>query len=176
MTDQTYQAEQSIPKQGDVALLQDPVAQQLLQAKTPGHLAYTWRDGTPRVVPIGFHWNGEEIVLGTTPDAPKMKVLKDGAKVALTIDTDAATTPKVLIIRGTVRSDIVDGVAPEYAAMLIRTMGEEAGNATLAGATHIYPQMTRIFIRPEWVGILDFETRLPSAVERAIAKAQAGEG
>ena len=23
------------------------------------------RDGTPRVVPIGFHWNGEEIVLAT---------------------------------------------------------------------------------------------------------------
>jgi hypothetical protein len=26
--------------------------------------------------------------------------------------------------------------------------------------------MTRIFIHPDWVGILDFETRLPGAVER----------
>jgi hypothetical protein len=31
--------------------------------------------------------------------------------------------------------------------------------------------MTRIFIHPDWVGILDFETRLPSAVERAIERA-----
>ncbi len=35
-------------KQGDVGLLQDPVAQQLLQAKGPAHLAYTWRDATAR--------------------------------------------------------------------------------------------------------------------------------
>ena len=48
-------------KQGDVGLLQVPVAQQLLQSKGPAHLAYNWRDGTPRVIPIGFHWNGEEI-------------------------------------------------------------------------------------------------------------------
>jgi Pyridoxamine 5'-phosphate oxidase len=170
---QAHRAQQSSPEQGDVDLLQDPVAQQLLQAKVPAHLAYTWSDGTPRVVPIGFHWNGEEIVLGTTPDSPKTKVLKDGAKVAVTIDINS-TMPKVLLIRGTVRTDTVDGVAPEYAAMLLRTMGEEAGNATLAEAKRLYPQMTRIFIHPEWVGILDFETRLPSAVERAIERAQSG--
>jgi hypothetical protein len=32
--------------------------------------------------------------------------------------------------------------------------------------------MTPIFIRPDWVGILDFATRLPSAVERAIERVQ----
>ncbi len=60
-------------QQGDLALLDDPVAQRLLQSTIPARFAYTWTDGTPRVVPIGFHWNGEEIVLGTFPDAPKMK-------------------------------------------------------------------------------------------------------
>ncbi len=30
----------------------DPVAQQLLQSTIPARLAYTWRDGTPRVVPM----------------------------------------------------------------------------------------------------------------------------
>ena len=70
-------------RQGDVGLLRDPVAQQLLQSKSPAHLAYTWRDGTPRVVPIGFHWNGQEIVLATATDAPKTKVLKNGSKVAV---------------------------------------------------------------------------------------------
>src|SRR3954465_15215514 len=100
-------------RQGDVSLLDDPVAQQLLQSKLPARLAYTWSDGTPRVVPIWFHWNGSEIVLAGPPDAPKMKVLTDGTKVAMTIDSD--TMPhKVLLIRGSIRTDKVAGMAPEY--------------------------------------------------------------
>src|SRR5262245_33904799 len=75
-------------KQGSLSLLNDPVAQKMLQSAVPARFAYNWRDGTPRVVPIWFHWNGSEVVLGTPPDAPKMKVLQDGAKVALTIDSD----------------------------------------------------------------------------------------
>jgi hypothetical protein len=154
-------------RQGDVGLLRHPIAQQLLRSKIPARLAYIWRDGTPRVVPIGFHWNGEEFVLATTPDAPKMKVLKDGAKVALTIDTDAFP-PKVLLVRGTVHVDTVDGIAPEYAAMLRRTMGEEGGQAVLEQATALYARQSRIFIHPDWVALQDFETRLPNAVERAM--------
>lgn len=49
-------------RQGDVTLLNDPVAQKLLQAPIPAHLAYVWTDGTPRVVPIWFHWTGNEVV------------------------------------------------------------------------------------------------------------------
>ncbi len=63
-------------QQGNVALLQDPVAQSLLQSTELARLAYTWRDGSPRVVPIWFHWNGSEVVLATPPRAPKVKVLK----------------------------------------------------------------------------------------------------
>ena len=157
-------------QQGDVSLLQDPVAQQLLQSRSPAHLAYNWRDGTPRVIPIGFHWNGEEIVLATATDAPKTKVLTNGSKVAMSIEHDSSP-PKILQIRGTVHTDTVEGIAPEYAAMIRRTMSEGDAQALLAEATRLYPRMTRIFIHPDWVGILDFETRLPSAVERAIERA-----
>ncbi len=155
-------------KQGDPALLNDPVAQKMLQSTVPARFASNWSDGTPRVIPIGFHWNGEEIVLGTPPDAPKMKVLKDGDQVALTIDSD--TMPyKVLLIRGPIRTDTVDGIAPEYAAMSRRVFGEEGGQAWLDQVTPIFPRMARIFITPSWVGILDFESRFPSAIERAMA-------
>ncbi len=155
-------------KQGTLDLLNESAAQQLLQSKLPARLAYNWRDGTPRVVPIGFHWNGEEIVLGTPSDAPKVKVLQDGAKVALTIDTD--TMPyQVLLMRGTVRIDTVEGIAPEYAAMTLRVFGKEAGNAWLEQLRPICPRMSRIFVRPEWVGLLDFTTRFPSVLERAMA-------
>ena len=131
--------------QGSLALLDDPVAQRLLTSALPARLAYVWDDGTPRVVPIGFHWNGHELVLGTPPDAPKAHALRDGAAVAVTIDSDSPPW-KVLLIRGTVALDLVDGIAPEYAEMSIR-------------------------VTPTWVGILDFETRFPSAIERAMSGA-----
>ena len=159
-------------RQGDLALLDDPVAQRLLHSTLPARLAYTWPDGTPRVVPIGFHWNGAEIVLGTFPNAPKMRALGDGAKVALSIDSDAMPY-HVLLVRGAIRTDTVEGIAPEYAAMTKRVFGEERGQAWLDNLRPICPHMVRIFVQPEWVGILDFETRFPSALERAMEQAQA---
>ncbi len=157
-------------QQGSLALLDDPMAQKLLQSTLPARLAYNWSDGTPRVIPINFHWNGQEIVLAGPTDAPKTKVLHDGAKVALTIDSDSMPY-KVLMIRGSIHVDTVDGIAPEYAALSRRVMGEEQGQAWLNQVVPLFPRMSRIFIRPEWVGILDFETRFPSAVERAMERA-----
>jgi Pyridoxamine 5'-phosphate oxidase len=156
-------------KQGDVGLLQEPLAQELLQSKGPAHLAYNWRDGTPRVIPIGFHWNGEEIVMATATDAPKTKVLTNGSKVAVSIDRDFLAS-NILLIRGTARVDTVEGIAPEYTAMIYRTMSKEDAEALFKEAAPLYPRMTRIFIHPDWVGILDFETRLPSAIEHAIER------
>jgi hypothetical protein len=159
-------------RQGSLDLLQEPVAQQLLQAAIPAHFAYQWTDGTPRVVPIWFHWNGEEIVLGTPMEAPKLKALRDGQSVAISIDTE--TMPyRVLEIRGTVRMDVVEGIPPEYESMTYRNFGEEAGQAWLKTLAPISPRMTRVFIHPEWVALLDFETRYPSALESAMEAAGA---
>jgi nitroimidazol reductase NimA-like FMN-containing flavoprotein (pyridoxamine 5'-phosphate oxidase superfamily) len=52
-------------KHGDLSFLQHPAAQELLQSKIPARLAYVWTDGTPRVVPIWFHWSGNELVMET---------------------------------------------------------------------------------------------------------------
>jgi hypothetical protein len=59
-------------EQGDLALLEDDVARQLLASTVPARLAYVWKDGTPRVVPMWFHWDGSEVVLGSPPGAPKL--------------------------------------------------------------------------------------------------------
>jgi len=159
-------------KQGDVSLLNDPVAQELLHSTNQAKLAYIWTDGTPRVVPIWFHWNGREIVFGTPPTAPKMSVLKNGTKVAVTIDSPNPPW-HVLYVRGSIHTDVVDGVSPEYAASARRHMGEEAGSAWIAQVEKMGGQMARIFLTPEWVGILDFEKRFPSALEKAM---EAGAG
>jgi len=155
-------------KQGGLALLTDPVAQELLRSTSPARLAYVWRDGTPRVVPIWFHWSGKEIVLGTPPRAPKVRALSPNAKVALSIDGN--TWPhKVLQIRGTAHVETVSGVVPEYALAAERYFGTEQGRAWVKQVGGMFSQMARIVVKPEWVAILDFEKRFPSAIEAAMS-------
>lgn len=160
-----------VSQQGDLSLLQHPVAQELLQSAIPARLAYNRNDGAPEVVPINFHWNGKEFVFGTPPDSMKMHALNHGDKVALTIDT--ATMPyKVLRVRGTVHTDVVEGIAPEYEELTYRCLGAEAGGGWLEQMRPITPHMARIFVTPEWVCVQDFQTRFPNEVERAMEQAQ----
>jgi len=155
-------------KQGDRTLLNDPIAQELLQSTLPAQLSYVWPDGSPRVVPIWFHWNGKELVLGSPPNAPKVEVLEQNPKVALTIN--GSTWPyKVLMIRGTAQVETMEGVAPEYASSAQRYFGEEQGQAWVEQVGKMFSQMARITVQPEWVGIIDFEKRFPSAIEAAMA-------
>jgi hypothetical protein len=152
------------PEQGSVALLEDPAAQQLLRSTEVAHLAYTWTDGTPRCTPIWFHWNGTEIVMSGPPNAPKVLALDSGAPVAVTIDS-ADWPYSVLLVRGRVEVDDVDGVAPEYRDAAKRYFGPEQGSAWCDQ----FPdetRMTRFRLTPEWVGVLDFDgmRRLPSAL------------
>ena len=111
-------------KQGDLGLLTHPAAVELLQSKVPARLAYVWTDGTPRVVPIWFHWDGKHFVMGTPPKAPKLKALARNPKVALTID-DNTFPHKVLLVRGTANLETVEGVVPEYALAAERYFGRE---------------------------------------------------
>jgi len=150
-------------KQGDLSLLQHPAAKELLQSKIPARLAYIGTDGCPRVVPIWFHWDGEEFVLGTPPKAPKLKALAKNPKVSLTID-DNAFPHKVLLIRGNATLEPVNGVVPEYAAAAERYFGPAQGQAWIAQLGKMVPSMVRIRIAPSWVGLLDFQTRFPSAL------------
>lgn len=153
---------QRVP-QGDLSLLQHPASQHLLQSQIPARLAYVWTDGTPRVVPIWFHWNGREIVMATPPKAPKLKALAKNPKVSLTID-DNAFPHKVLLIRGTALLEAVDGIVPEYEAAAERYFGAEQGKGWVKNLRGMISSMVRITITPEWVGLLDFQTRFPSAL------------
>ena len=130
-----------LTQQGSLALLTDPVAQQLLHSTKLAHLAYTWHDGTPRVIPIWFHWNGDAIVLGSPLAAPKVHVLPHNASVALTIDADEWPY-KVLLLRGTAEVETVDGVVPEYAAAAERYFGAEQGRAWVDNVRHMSAHMS----------------------------------
>jgi PPOX class probable F420-dependent enzyme len=144
-----------------LGLLQDPVAQDLLQSRQPARLAYSWTDGTPRVVPVWFHWDGRQIVIGTPPNAPKVKALSANPAVSVTID-EAEWPYKVLLVRGTAELTVRDRVSEEYESSAARYMGPEAGAQWVAGLAG--SPMARIAITPEHVRVLDFVTRFPSAL------------
>lgn len=151
--------------QGDLSLLRHPVAQELLQSKIPARIAYVARDGTPRVVPVWFHWNGKEVVIATPTNAPKVKSLRERPQVAITID-DNTFPNKVLLIRGTARMTTVKGVVPEYVKAGDRYLGEEANRAWSDQLSGMISEMVRIAVEPEWVGVLDYKERFPSALSR----------
>lgn len=145
--------------QGDLRLLATPVARRLLDAPVPARLAYTGHDGAPRIIPINFHWTGDELVMGAFAGTHKLPALRARPEVAVCIDTIQGP-PEVLLLRGKVSMTDVDGVLPEYAAAQRKVMGDGA-NAYLAAIDKPGLRMVRISLRPTWVGVLDFQQRFP---------------
>ena len=100
-------------------------------------------------------------MLGTPARAPKLKALQVHPAVALTID-DNTFPHKVLLIRGEATIEMHPDVVTEYARAATRYFGPEQGPAWVSQLKG--KPMARIEISPNWVGILDFETRFPSAL------------
>lgn len=158
-------------------VLNRPFSRELL-ARDIARLAYVAKDGTPRSVPIAFSWNGTEIVLCTTKNAPKLPALRANPMVALTIDTESHP-PKILLVRGRSELDYVDGIPEEYLEMNgSYEMTPEQRVEWEAEIRSLYVDgMVRVVVTPTWAKLIDFETTLPSAVEelaRRRAEANAG--
>ena len=149
-------------------VLNRPISRELL-ARDLTRLAYVARDGTPRNVPIGFTWNGSQIVMCTTKNAPKLPALRKNPTVALTIDTEVHP-PKILLIRGRAELDVVDGIPDEYLqATSTYEMTPEQRVEWEAEVRSLYHDgMVRIVVTPNWAKLIDFETTLPSAVEELV--------
>ncbi len=148
-----------------IQVLNDPLGQDLLHNNILARLAYTGVDGYPRVIPIGFYWNGAQIVVCTATTAPKVRALAKNPKVALTIDTEDQL-PHVLLVRGTAHIEVVEGVPFEYLEASKKGIPEEQWNLFEAQVRTMYKQMARISITPEWAKLFDFETRLPDFMEK----------
>ncbi len=132
-------------------------AQELLASTSAAHLAYVGKDGTPRVVPVGFFWTGDQFVISTAATAPKVTALGAHPDVALAID--AGGTPgqaRALSIRGRASIEIVDGVVEEYLAAARKTMDAEAAAEFEQNCRAMYDQMARIAITPLWARYFDF--------------------
>jgi hypothetical protein len=153
-----------MPQPEITEVLNRPLSRELL-ARDLARLAYVAKDGTPRTIPIAFSWNGSEIVMCTSKNAPKLHSLRRNPAVALTIDTEVHP-PKILLIRGQAELDVVDGIPDEFLEMNgTYRMTAEQRVAWEAEVRSLYDGMVRIVVTPTWAKLIDFETTLPSAVE-----------
>jgi hypothetical protein len=89
-----------------------------------------------------FVWTGEELVLPTFISAPHV----------------SHTTYRVRALRTS------PDVAAEYAEAAHRFLGSEQAAGYLAQIGQPGTRMARIAVRPTWVALMDFETRMPSAL------------
>jgi Pyridoxamine 5'-phosphate oxidase len=134
-------------------------------------------DGFPRVIPIGFHWTGEQIIVCTVPSSPKVRALAARPEVALTIDTDQGTASRSLSVRGVAAIEIVDGVPDEYLAASAKNMDGEQARQFEASVRSMYKQMARITIEPRWARYYDFGAgRLPGFLLKLVQDNQALQG
>ncbi len=138
-------------------------AQELLASTSMARLAYIGTDGTPRVIPIGFFWTGDQVVISTATTSPKVTALSACPDVALTIDVgETPDQARSLSIRGRASVEIVDGVTEEYLAGARKIMDAEAAAEFEQNCREMYDQMARIAITPHWVRYYDFGAgRLP---------------
>lgn len=145
-------------------ILSKSMSQELLE-RDLARLSYVAKDGTPRVVPIAFTWNGSEIVMCTSTNAPKLSSLRHNPAVALTIDTEVHP-PLILLIRGEAVLDEVAGIPEEYLQMNgSYEMSPEQRVVWEAEVRSLYQSMVRIIVTPTWAKLIDFEETLPTAVE-----------
>lgn len=152
-------------------VLAKPLSQELL-GRDIARLAYVAGDGTPRVVPIAITWNGSEIVMCTTTNAPKLASLRRNPAVALTIDTEVHP-PKILLLRGEAVLDEVEGIPDEYLRMNgTYEMTPEQRSEWETEVRSLYDSMVRIVVEPTWAKLIDFHETLPSAVEELVHRRQ----
>jgi hypothetical protein len=138
----------------------DPVVQRLVRAPIPARLAYVARDGSPRVVPVSYLWNGKAFVFASPPDLPKIKALRVTPKVALTVDTNDFP-PNILLARGVATVEFDKGLPEEYVEASRRIVGEDRFAEWEAGVRAEERNMALVSITPTWIKVIDFETRFP---------------
>jgi Pyridoxamine 5'-phosphate oxidase len=135
----------------------------LLTSTSAAHLAYTGKDGTPRVIPVGFFWTGNQVVISSATTSPKVTALSARPDVALAIDAgDTPDQARALSIRGRASVEIVDGVVEEYLAAARGTMDAEAAAEFEHHVRGMYDQMARIAIPPALGALLRLR-RWPNA-------------
>jgi nitroimidazol reductase NimA-like FMN-containing flavoprotein (pyridoxamine 5'-phosphate oxidase superfamily) len=153
--------------------LEHPGAQELLRTQPVARLAYNGADGFPRVIPMGFRWDGRRFLMSSTPASPKLRALAARPQVALTIDTSEPSSSNLnpaarsLLVRGLATIEITDAVLDEYIASSIQNLDEDDRPAAEAQLRSFHRRMAQISIEPHWARYYDFGAgRVPAFLAR----------
>ena len=132
-------------------------AMELLEKAPMSRLAYTGIDGFPRVIPIGFYWTGDAVVVCTAVTSPKVRALSERPEVAITIDVgNTPADAKALLLRGVAVLETVDGIPEEYVAGSSKVLADDQVEEFRRQVQGMYDQMVRISITPTWARFFDF--------------------
>jgi hypothetical protein len=150
-----------------------PIARQLLADEPLLRLAYTAPDGSPRLIPLAYQWDGTSFRIWTIPISAKVRALQRDPRVAVTIDI-VGPPPRILFVRGRAELTTVPGVPDGYLEASYRTMPVEVHEGFATQVRALYDEMTVITVTPEWAKLIDFETNAPSAVEQVVRERSGG--
>ena len=156
------------PPTADLGL---PGAVDLLEHQLLARVGYTGPDGFPRVIPVGFLWRGDRVVICTATTSPKVSALSARPLVALTIDTEQPSH-RALFIRGVASMEVVDGVPDEYLAAAAKNPQTTSAERDQfeKQVRSVYQQMARISIEPRWARYYDFAAgRLPEFLLKLVS-------
>lgn len=144
----------------------DPFVRQLLRAPIPARLAYIGLDGTPRVVPLSYIWDGATFVFASDPAWYKVRAMTANPNVALTVDSNDFP-PLILSVRGVASIDYDQGLPEQYVEASRRIVGEERFPSWEREVRAENRNMALIRVTPTWLRVVDFETRFPGPGEPA---------
>jgi hypothetical protein len=152
----------------DIAeVMNRPYSQEVLASHVPARLAYIGLDGDPRVVPVGYDWDGNHVRVASAVSSAKANALRANPRIALSIDTEGFP-PKVLLLRGIAQVEVVDGVPDVFVRASKKRVSDDQLSEWEAGVRALYDQMAVITITPTWAKLLDFETTIPKAEEEIL--------
>lgn len=150
-----------------------PGAQELLRTQSLARLAYNGADGFPRVIPIGFHWEGDRFLMTSSPASPKARALAARSQVALSIDTAEPTASNLnpsarsLLVRGLATVETTDAALDYYVANSVAGLEGEARREAEARLRSLHRRMSLITVHPTWARYYDFGAgRVPSFLAR----------
>lgn len=139
-----------------------PGAQELLRTQSLTRLAYNGLDGFPRVIPIGFRWDGQRFTMSTAPTAPKVRALAARPQVALAIDSSDPSSSNLnpasrsLLVRGLATVEVSDAALDAYVEGSVEGLDDDQRRAGEAQLRSIHRRMAQISIEPRWARYYDF--------------------
>lgn len=154
-------------------VMSDPISAALLRDEPLLRLSYSASDGSPRVVPMGYGWDGTNIRMWTVPIAAKVRALRADPRVAMVIDV-GGPPPRVLLMRGDAELETAPGVPSAYLDASHRNIPREMWDGFDSQVRDLYEEMVTITVTLTWAKLLDFERTAPSAVEEMVRRRTGG--